>query len=381
MMLVNVRLYSQYLSQSELGIYFFLLTASYFANALLFVPIDFFQQANNLYDLKHGKINSTILLLKKTLHFFFIVSLIVCVFFFFFYKKFLLQLFLCISLAVLVFLSQTLRNSLNNLGFSKLVSINYIVESFIKVFSFYLFCIFLNGNVNSNILVLTTILSLLFSSIFSFYYLRKNVSSEFSGNSVYLNVSKVLNFSYPLSISALSNWFQNQGYRIILVPLGYTEFVGIYSTISNIGSSAVGALNVIFNNHFVPFLYSSNGTFLKKFNFLGSILIFVTFIFCYIFSDFFVSILLTKEFLLFSKVICFGIVADGLNIIIGGLTIKASLKDKNFATSIYSFIGLLTSLACLFILYNFKLVTVYSIGFTLVVSQLIVVFFMLINSK
>ena len=43
--LVYVKLYSNFLSNHELGLYFFLNTVSYSLNAFLFVPIDYYQQA------------------------------------------------------------------------------------------------------------------------------------------------------------------------------------------------------------------------------------------------------------------------------------------------------------------------------------------------
>src|ERR1700729_1736171 len=49
-----VKLYTRYLLPAQLGQYFFFQTASYFLNALIFVPIDYFQQAEVFKLKKNG---------------------------------------------------------------------------------------------------------------------------------------------------------------------------------------------------------------------------------------------------------------------------------------------------------------------------------------
>ena len=180
----------------------------------------------------------------------------------------------------------------------------------------------------------------------------------------------------PLSFGAVANWLQIQGYRLFLVPLGYSDVVGIYSTVSNIGSSGIGVFTTIYNNHFVPELYSSNGKSLNKFVTLASGMILITLFTIFILSEFIVSILLSPEFVIYSKLICFGIIVDGSNIIIGAMAIKASIYNKNNLLIFYSLIGVMFSFLLFVVLFFSKQITSFTIGIPLILSQIMVILIM-----
>ena len=139
MMLVNIKIYTSFLNKSDLGIYFFLITVSYSANALIFVPLDYYQQSNllkNLEDFGLGGIKKFIKLIILNI---FIISLFIIIFLYLFLNKFILDFLICAILSISIYLSQTLRNTLNNLNNNNIVSYNFIIESIVKVLIF--FCI------------------------------------------------------------------------------------------------------------------------------------------------------------------------------------------------------------------------------------------------
>jgi O-antigen/teichoic acid export membrane protein len=375
LMLVNIKLYTSFLDKSDLGIYFFLITVSYFANALIFVPLDYYQQSNLLEYLKQFGLGQIKRFIKFLLFYFFLASLFILIFILIFLPEYAIDFLLCALLSVAIYLTQTLRNTLNNLKHNNLVSYNYIIESIVKVLIFWIFCFFMN-KVDSRLLILSSILGLNFSILHSSYFLIKYYPEKRNPSAFSFNFIKIVKHSLPLSFGAITNWLQIQGYRLFLVPLGYSDVVGIYSTVSNIGSSGIGILTVIYNNHFVPELYSSLGKTLKKFVTVAlSLILFAVFIIFFL-SDFIVSIILSSEFIIYSKLICFGIIVDGSNVIIGAMSIKASIFNKTNLLIVYSLFGVLFSFLFFILLFFSKLITPYTIGIPLILSQIIVILIM-----
>lgn len=375
MMLVNIKIYTSFLNKSDLGIYFFLITVSYSANALIFVPLDYYQQSNllkNLEDFGLGGIKKFIKLIILNI---FIISLFIIIFLYLFLNKFILDFLICAILSISIYLSQTLRNTLNNLNNNNIVSYNFIIESIVKVLIFFAFCFFI-PKVNPRLLILSSIVGLFLSILHSFYYLNKFYPEKRDTPENTFNFIKIIKYSLPLSFGAVANWLQIQGYRLFLVPLGYSDVVGIYSTVSNIGSSGIGVFTTIYNNHFVPELYSSNGKSLNKFVTLASGMILITLFTIFILSEFIVSILLSPEFVIYSKLICFGIIVDGSNIIIGAMAIKASIYNKNNLLIFYSLIGVMFSFLLFVVLFFSKQITSFTIGIPLILSQIMVILIM-----
>jgi len=63
--LVNIKLYTEVLSIDQLGIFFFILSFSYIFNAILFVPVESFQQTKVHDEMDRNKSIYKVYLLSK----------------------------------------------------------------------------------------------------------------------------------------------------------------------------------------------------------------------------------------------------------------------------------------------------------------------------
>ena len=118
--LIFLKIYSNYLSIYELGLYYLFITISYSLNAFLLVPLDYFQQAK-IYSLK-GKNQSlksfipiNIFVLKAS----FLILIFVESIVWFIDKDSMLVILLMFFLSLLTYFSLLLRGWLNNLEYRR----------------------------------------------------------------------------------------------------------------------------------------------------------------------------------------------------------------------------------------------------------------------
>ncbi len=227
--LINVKLYTNYLDAGQLGIYFFLLTVSYSANAILFVPVDYYQQANlaKVMDAAGGarpllNFNGRLAALYLC---FSLLAIAACAVI---KPGYTVYAALAVALAFALYAVQALRNTLNNLEHRTCVSVSFIQESVFKVLLFYLLVRYFKAD--ESLLIDAWLISLGLSCSYLFY--KAYSYRVFIASCSYpIRAKEVFNFSYPFSIGAVCNWLQLQGYRLILVPLGFAEEVGAFATI------------------------------------------------------------------------------------------------------------------------------------------------------
>lgn len=364
---VYIKLYTNSLNNYELGEFFFLTTVSYSLNAFIFVPIDYYQQSK-IYDFIAKNIS-----LKTLLHFnkniiknIFFVSAGAVLIFFFIKKMIALYLIVVILLALLLYITSFLKGVINNLHYKKTIATMALVDIFFKIGTFYgviQFC-----PASSLILLVSNIMAL--GMILILLGLIAWKLDIFKGSEVgVISYREVFNICSPITVGAVANWIQLQGYRLLLVPLGFTEMVGIYSTVSNIGLSGMGAAAAIYSQVFIPEVYKSFGTYTKRYIKQGMLLIFFVLAVSYVFSDFLVATITRVDLVLFSKIIFFGILIESGNLILGVLGIHMTIKKETFKLIKGSLMGVGSMAALLAGIYCFNWLNVYSIGWMLVISQ------------
>lgn len=369
--LVFLKIYSNYTSVYELGIYYFLFTLSYSLNAFLLVPLDYFQQSQ-LYELKAGNyslrsffgINMWVVKFTAIL---LILAMVVCGFIL---PSYLFVLPVIIMLALSTYMVNLLRGITNNLERRRLAIYTLLLETILKIFIFYTIQHYFHPS------AITILIAILSASLITWTLLFVLVRrfEEYKKPKIKNFVPKELTkFSYPISVGAVVNWIQLQGYRMILVPFGLVEVVGIYGTIANVGTSGMGALSTVYSQLFVPNLYKSQGAYIKTY--LKYALASIILVLCvgYFLSDIIIVILTKAEFIKYSSLIIFGILSEAGNFLIGGLTIYLTIKNLTRVSMKASITGLFIFFFSFMSLYLFKMVNIYTIGIPIVLTQLVIV--------
>jgi O-antigen/teichoic acid export membrane protein len=372
--LINIKLYTNYLNVEQLGIFFFLLAVSYSANAILFVPLDYFQQAKLTKVITDFGGARSLLSFNSR-----IVGIYVCFALLLIFGCLMIQpnytayVALVMMFALALYVVQALRNTLNNLGYSNCVSVSFIQEAFLKVVVLYIFIYI--AKPDAMFLIIAWLSSLI--STVGYLWFNANKHKVFSGSDDYVVYYKeIFLFSYPFSIGAVCNWLQLQGYRLVLVPLGYSEVVGIFATLSGIGSAAIGAASLIYSQQFTPRIYKTEGAYTAKYLKGAFVVIIAVTLVSFALGDFMVKILTHPEFEPHWKLLLFGVLTDAANLIVGGLAIHITLRSSTKIVMGSSLIGLMLMFGSFSILYTSVGITVNTVGIPLLISQWSVVAYM-----
>ena len=161
--LINIKLYTHYLDAEQLGMFFFLLTVSYSANALLFVPVDYYQQAKLAEIMKAGGARSLLNFNGKLVALylcFSFVSVTACALI---KPSYTVYVALVLVLALALYAVQALRNTLNNLEYRSFVSISFIQEAIVKVLLIYV--LFQYFEADESLLLVAGVISLVYINI------------------------------------------------------------------------------------------------------------------------------------------------------------------------------------------------------------------------
>ncbi len=368
--LLFLKIFTKHTSIYELGIYYFLFTISYSLNAFILVPLDYFQQSN-LYNLKLGgislrsftKINAWVVMI--TFIFMFLISIL----FYFIKPSFAEILPIIICLALSTYLVNLLRGFINNLEKRRLAIYTFLLEIILKIVFYLIYISYFESS--ALIILYATLSSSLLTFISLFFFIKK--MDEYKNKAIrHFKISEIINFSYPISIGAVVNWIQLQGYRMILVPLGLVEIVGVYGTVANVGTAGMSAFSTIYSQLFVPNLYKTNGEYITKYLKFGLFAIAAILIISFFLSDFIVGILTKDDLVQYSSLILFGVASEAGNFIIGSLTIYLTIKNITKSTMKASFLGLSAFLLSFGIIYLFNLTNLYTIGIPIVFTQIVI---------
>lgn len=368
--LVFLKVYTNYVSAYELGIFYFLLTSSYSLNAFLLVPLDFFQQSR-LYELKIGghsiksfrTINAFVF---KVIALLLLGGNLIC---YFLNPHYCYTLTVITLLAVSTYSVTLLRGIINNLEHRRKAIYCLLLEYVLKIVFFY---IYVQLYTPTSLTILSSLLSASFISLIVLLTLLTTLT-EFKFKEVKLFTFKeVFNFSYPMSIASIINWIQLQSYSLVLVPLGLTEVVGIYATIANVGAGGMNAYSTIFQQVFVPNIYKSKGAYLKIY-LRNAVFSIVFILICSaLLSKIIVGLLTRPDFVKYAAVILYGVACEGGNFLIGALTIYLTLHNITKTNIKVSLIGLFAFLASFFGLYLLHSVNIYTVGIPMVLTQIVI---------
>ena len=368
--LVFLKIYTSHTAIYELGFYYFLFTVSYSLNAFLLVPLDYFQQSQ-LYNLKENcyslksflDINNIVFKITSVL---LIVGIIICYFINTTIIKFIP---IIVSLSLSTYFVTLLRGFINNLEKRRMAIYTLLVEGVLKIFFYLIYIKFFKA---SALLILISLLSasvitamVLIFKITSFSEYKREELTKFT-------TSEIFKFTYPISIGAVINWIQLQGYRMILVPLGLVEIVGVYGTVANVGTSGMSAFSTVYTQLFVPDLYKTQGSYLKKYLIYAFFSILIVLTVGLMFSKFIIALLTKAVFVKYSSLIAYGILSEAGNFLIGALTIYLTIKKLTKTTLKASITGLVVFSLSFGLLFIMGKINVYTIGLPIVFTQMII---------
>lgn len=381
--IINIKLYTTHLSNNELGQYFYLIAISYALNALIFVPVDYYQQANSKKTKEKYKSLHPFLQLNKILiTSIIIISIATSLFIYYLYNTTIIpeQIVWLTVLAITIYTTQALRNTINNQFHRNITTKSFIIESVTKIVVFYILIIITDTS------ALTLIYSWIIANSLTTIYLAvkanklKLFSSKIQDKYV-ISIREIFCFSYPFSIAALCNWAQLQGYRLILVPLGYEEEVGIFATLTNIGSTAMNAAAMIYSQQFTPSLYQSEGKTAIHYLIGATILVSITTGAFLILGEQTISVITTSELSKFWKSTIAGILIDGINMLAACLIIYLTIKNKTKKLILPNTMSAFISILGILILVHQGIISPYSIGYPIIISQAFLFFVLLHISK
>jgi O-antigen/teichoic acid export membrane protein len=365
--LLYLKLYTQSLSNNSLGNFALWCSISYVLNAAIFVPLDYYQQSK-IYPFKSsGK--SLLSFVFLNLKIFSTIGICTFIFYIIIYKFENKYFFICsIFFAIGLYLTTAIKNLLNNLEFKITASLMQPIEVLSRIIIFYALIYYIEAS--SINLMLSQVISF-FIVIAALVVLCKKYRIFSFGIYFPVNIKEILIFCYPISIGSILNLVQLQGYRMVLVPLGYGDIVGIYFGITQVGIAIMGLFSLIYFSIYSPMIYKTQGDYIWKFIKHGSILISSIFFLALIFSSWIIPALTKVEFESNSSLIVYGVIAEGGNLLIAGLSIYLTIINRPTGVLVATSCAALASLVVICALHGFNLINVYTIGLPIVMSQII----------
>jgi hypothetical protein len=374
-----VKLYTHFLLPAQLGRYFFFLTISYFLNALVFVPIDYFQQAEVFRLRESGNALGGLLRLNaKLLAVIGLLGLVVSVAIAFIDRELFGVFCLTMIYSIVLYASTAAKNFLNNQDDQVFVVVMLIVEIPIRIITF---LVIVNvGFVGPLSLLVATAAAPLMVGLAALPRMRSRLRL-FKGSERCVSLSAVLRFGAPISCSALLNWLQLQGYRLVLLPLGYAEAVGYFATASAIGSTGMAGASTVYQQIYLPRIYQTAGAYLRTYlkGAVGVICIVLTV--GIILRVPIVRLVTNGRFVGFAWLIGYGILIEAGNFVIGALVVQLSIDNNTVAQVKANIYGAVSVLILFLALRLADHLTVFTIGVPLVAAQLIVIAFLVFRSE
>lgn len=355
----------------KLGIYYFLSTLSYTLNAIILVPLDYFQQTNLYKYINEGFSLKIYTAINKKIGFLiFLLVIIGNILFLLFKCQYHIEFTVVVLLSLCTYLSLLLRGIVNNLEYRRWAAYNLLLESILRIaYLVLLFYVFSTAPV----IILIALLLASITVIVCLYFFVKRLPQYKTGKMKNIDLKYIWKFSYPLSIGSVINWIQLQGYRILLVPLGFSEIVGFYATVSNIGNSGMSICATIYNQLFLPDLYKSKGRFFSKYIKYALLIILIVIVISMSLKDFIVITLTKDMYLNYSYLIFFGILTEGGNFLIGNFTAYLGICNSTSKALKASFVGVSVFILLFVMMLFTHTVYISTIGIPIVVSQIVIV--------
>jgi len=364
---------------AQLGQYYFYLTVSYSLNALLFVPVDYFQQAQ-VFELGregrslHGLFHLNLKLLGA-IGILFLVSTAVTAFF---SLSVMQALCATVLLSALLYVSTAAKNFLNNQDDQLLVVIMLVIEIPLRIVIFF-------GLVK---LGLAGPLSPLIATAGSYLLVTgavvpriRSFVARFTGEPRRVRMETVLKFSAPISGAAVLNWLQLQGYRLALVPLGYAETVGLFATTSQIGNAGMNGAATVYQQIYMPRIYQTTGKYLGSYLKGLMLVIAIVVVVGLGLRNQIVGLITNGRFTAYAWVLGYGIFVEAGNFIIAALVVKLTIDNNTKAQVKANILAAITVPLLYLGLYFMHGLSVFTIGIPLVVAQAVVVSMLILQSE
>lgn len=322
--LIYVKSYTHYLTVAELGYSFYLTALSYSINALLLVPADFYLQAALAqYYEQPFPLGQYVSVNAKLLGVAFLVAALVGAPICLAHKLDFVGLVQIFLLAVFFYLSASVRNFLNNRGHALYTGWMLLLESVLKVASFLLLLKFGSSRVSA--FMLSTVSAYLVETVFLSVFFVWKVPFRWRMPSN-LSFRSMARASSVITFTAVCNWLQLQGYRIVYVWLGFAETAGLYTAVANLGSMGMNASSTVFSQMLLPRLYTSRGRYIFKYVQLAALLCVAVAAGYLVFGRVLLMVLTKSSFGPYAKLMLFGVVVEGCNLLIGAASAYFTIR-------------------------------------------------------
>jgi len=93
-------------------------------------------------------------------------------------------------------------------------------------------------------------------AVLVFIVFNKIVNNKAIQPSTNIKLKEVINFSYPLMISAALYWCHMQGYRFVFSAISSIEVLGYFTVGYTIGASILFSFETVFHQYYMPIYYS-----------------------------------------------------------------------------------------------------------------------------
>ncbi len=364
--LAFVKAYTGALSTEEVGKFFYLSTLSYALNALIFVPVDFYMQARlAAFDVLPG------VALRKLIGWTLALGFGVCIILgtplIWLGKLETLDLPALYAVAALLYLCASLRNLLNNRGGKIFVSSMLLLESLARLSAFVVATAAFGAS--ARILMVSSALALGVELLVIVSRMLRKL--RFEDNLSRLgDPSCVFRVAAPLSGSAVCNALQLQTFRVAYPLAGLSETSGLYGVVANIGGQAMATCSAIYAQIETPRLYKTQGTSIRRFVGLATVLALGVFAFTMVLAPLFVRLLTKEQYVPYAYAIGFGVVTEACNLIVGAYTVMLTIKQRTYLLLKLNFVAAALSVASCMIAISLMPNDPFVIGWTLCGSQL-----------
>jgi len=370
-----IKVYTHFLSLSQLGIFFYLSTISYFLNAVIFVPVDYYQQTHIPADK------------DVPIPFRYIVSLnlramisaaiaVAGVFIYSFFDKNLTvyEVMITFFLAIFLYLCTSLRSLLNNRSHGIFVVFTLMAEALFKLIFLFLF---ISGDyASADNLILSNVVALALELAIIIYFFRSFEKFDFLSREK-ASKKDLAKFCYPISVSAVCNWIQLQGYRLVYVWFGHPDIAGLYATVSNIGSVGMSATGQIYAQLFQPKIYQTRGLFIKKYLAMALSISIVVMVSYAVLGPFILGVLTKGDFKVYYKLMLFGVLVEACNLMIGAIMAFSGLIKRTNILIKTNLIGVVVSVSIMALTLFFDATNPYLTGASTGISQIVILLFLL----
>ena len=344
-------------------------------SALLFVPLDQFQQANIYRYRENGwTLYSFVPFNIYCIGILGVFGVIIAIFSTMYAGHLVMVPFYAVTLAVTIYLSGTLRGIANNLDYRWLAVAFGIADSVLRVVFLYAYSRLFTPH-PEDILLTTSLAGAVVAAGMISIFSRLNIWGGGEMKQIYPR--DFFKFAWPISVGAGLNWIQIHAARF-LVPLGFTQTIGIYGTVSAVGVAGMTSAGSVVQTIFMPELYKTYGRSMKKY--IGLVVSMIVFVF--IVSIFIarplISLLTEPKFVPFSYCVLFGIVIEGGSIILGGLGAYLQIHHRTDLGLGVGIIGFLASLIPIVTLYHLQAISPFSLGISAIFAQFTTVVYMFV---